>query len=523
MAETTNGCVEKVTQDTNIQQNGLSKPKQKSVLENLKDSHYRNKVLHSVWIAISLFSLGICVGQMGPSFLDLQIVTNTDVEKASAFFTGSSIGYLTGSILSGALYTRVNRPLLQFFTLVILGITTTLTPYCSLYPLMIFIRSIVGTCAGCVDTTGNAEHMRIWGNDGQVLMQLLHFSFALGGVISPLYSEPFLAEKIEESEILENITSWRNTSVFTNDSNLTSVNSTVDIGLNEKLPQTTNVHWAFLISGVWTFFSAIPFLVLFFQDLKKKKKSKTSSKSEQVTQRKLSKITLLFTIFVLCSFYMLYCCVEDTFASFLMTFLVKEYSYVSKSKGAFITAIYWASFAAARFSMIFISKFLKAFHLLCLCCLLMLIAYSSFFVSASFAVVNPSALNALIFFVVLAGISMSAVFPAGFSWTEAELLRVTGPISSCILVSASVGTMINPLMLGILMTELSNMWFCYLLLGQTVLLCCIFVFLWSFNRFFLNRHYGPLADERDTSLNIEVSEQIHPLNTIESNDDNPRI
>ncbi|KAK0055323.1 sodium-dependent glucose transporter 1A-like isoform X1 [Biomphalaria pfeifferi] len=347
MAETTNGCVEKVTQVTNIQQNGLSKPKQKSVLENLKDSHYRNKVLHSVWIAISLFSLGICVGQMGPSFLDLQIVTNTDVEKASAFFTGSSIGYLTGSILSGALYTRVNRPLLQFFTLVILGITTTLTPYCSVYPLMIFIRSIVGTCAGCVDTTGNAEHMRIWGNDGQVLMQLLHFSFALGGVISPLYSEPFLAEKIEEKNILENITSWRNTSVFTNDINLTSVNSTVDIG-----------------------------------------------------------------------------------------------------------------------------------------------------------------------------ISMSAVFPAGFSWTEAELLRVTGPISSCILVSASVGTMINPLMLGVLMTELSNMWFCYLLLGQTVLLCCIFVFLWSFNRFFLNRHYGPLAD---TSLNIEVSEQIHPLNTIESNDDNPRI
>uniref|UniRef100_A0A2C9KCY9 Major facilitator superfamily (MFS) profile domain-containing protein n=2 Tax=Biomphalaria glabrata TaxID=6526 RepID=A0A2C9KCY9_BIOGL len=522
MEETTNGCVEKVIKDTNIQQNGLSKPKQKSVLENLKDSHYRNKVLHSVWIAISLFSLGLCIGQMGPSFLDLQIVTNTDVEEASAFFTGSSIGYLTGSALSGALYTRVNRPLSQCSTLIILSITTILTPFCSVYPLMIFIRWIVGTCAGYIDTTGIAEHMRIWGNEGQALMQLLHFSLAFGGVISPLYSEPFLAAKIEESNMLQNITRWDNLSVYIYHSNLTSVNSTIDIDLNEKLPQTTNVHWAFLISGVWTFFSAIPFIVFFFHDIKKKKKSKTSSKPKQVKQRMLPKITLLFTIFVLCSFYMLYCCVEDSFASFLMTFLVKEYSYVSKSKGAFITAIYWASFAAARFSMIFISKFLKAFHLLCLCCLFMLIAYSSFFVSASFAVVNPSALNALIFFAVLAGISMSAIFAAGFSWTEAELLRVTGPISSCILVSASLGTMINPLMLGFLMKELSNMWFCYLLLGETVLLCCIFVFLWSFNRFFLNLHYGPLTDQK-TSLTIEVSDQIHPLNTLESNDDNLRI
>ncbi|KAK7008860.1 sodium-dependent glucose transporter 1A-like isoform X1 [Biomphalaria glabrata] len=241
MEETTNGCVEKVIMDTNIQQNGLSKPKQKSVLENLKDSHYRNKVLHSVWIAISLFSLGLCIGQMGPSFLDLQIVTNTDVEEASAFFTGSSIGYLTGSILSGALYTRVNRPLSQCSTLVILSITTILTPFCSVYPLMIFIRWIVGTCAGFIDTTGIAEHMRIWGNEGQALMQLLHFSLAFGGVISPLYSEPFLAAKIEESDILQNITRWDNLSVYINHSNLTSVNSTIDIDLKEKLPQTTNV------------------------------------------------------------------------------------------------------------------------------------------------------------------------------------------------------------------------------------------------------------------------------------------
>lgn len=51
---------------------------------------------------------GMAVGQMGPTFLDLQIITNTDLEKASAFFTGASIGYLAGSITAGALYSRVS-------------------------------------------------------------------------------------------------------------------------------------------------------------------------------------------------------------------------------------------------------------------------------------------------------------------------------------------------------------------------------------------------------------------------------
>ncbi|KAH9489171.1 hypothetical protein Btru_057757 [Bulinus truncatus] len=340
----------------------------------LKNPHYKKNLLHSIWLALSLFSLGITVGQIGPSFLDLQIITNTNLEQASAFFTGSSIGYLTGSVISGAVYTKVNKPLLQFFALIILGISSTVTPYCSEYPLMIFIRTLVGICCGCIDTTGNAEHMRIWGNDGQVLMQLLHFTFAFGGVISPLYSEPFLAEKNYENNMMTNFTDKKDSSVntsLTDITDITSANATSSVDF--KL--ATNVYWAFLITGILTFLSSIPFLVLFFQDIKEKKKE-VGEKAEKVTQRKLPKIFLFMTLVILCSFYMLYCCVEDTFASFLMTFLVKEYDYVSKSKA-------------------------------------------------------------------LAGISMSAVFPAGFSWTEAELLRVTGPVSSCILVSASLVKLVS--------------------------------------------------------------------------------
>ncbi|CAL1530089.1 unnamed protein product, partial [Lymnaea stagnalis] len=437
---------------------------------------YRKKVFFSLWLAVSLFSLGVTIGQMGPTFLDLQIITNTNVEEASAFFTGTSIGYLTGSIISGAIYNKVNKPLLEFTTLLLLGVFTTATPHCSNYPLMIILRTAVGTCCGCVDTSNIAEHMRIWGNEGQALMQLLHFALALGGVISPLYSEPFLAEKSLENDTT---TAILNETLSLNYTNMSE----------NTLPQTTNVHWAFLITGIWTLLSSIPFLVFWIQGAINKKKNESKKENKKITQRDLPKPVLILVLLTLCFMYVLYCCVEDTFASFLMTFLVKEYDYVTKSKGAHVTALYWASFATSRFLMIFISKFITAVHLLFICCTLMLISFLGFFSSAIFAVSNPAVIDGLIFFSVMAGLSMSAVFPSGFSWTEAELLKVTGRVSSCILVSASIGTMVNPLMLGYLMTEFSNIWFCYLLLGETIALCCVFLFLWSLNRFILNNRY----------------------------------
>ncbi|XP_059145271.1 sodium-dependent glucose transporter 1A-like [Physella acuta] len=451
-----------------------------------RKSDYKSKAIYSSWLALSLFSLGLVVGQIGPTFLDLQIITGTDVEKASAFFTGGSVGYLTGSVISGAIYNKVNRKLMLFLGLLLLGVCSLTTPFCSIYALMIVVRTCSGVCSGFVDTTTNAEHMRVWGLDGQVLMQLLHFAFAFGGVISPLYSEPFLTEKDEEDTRNCTHESWN---VKENNNSLSSQ------------PQSTNVLYAFIITGTCVILSSLPFLYFSVKDSIRRKKKKAVIEEKPV-QRKLPLPVLLFTLLVLCLFYALYCCVEDTFASFLMTFLVKEYCYVTKSKGAHVTSIYWASFAVSRFLSIFISKFIIAVNLLFICCMLMLISFACFYISATFAVSDPNAINAVIFFTIVVGLSMSAVFPSGFSWTEAELLKVTGCVSSCILVSASIGTMVNPIMLGYLMTHLSNLWFCYLLLGETVALCCVFIFLRLFNKLYINKTYGCIQSPQ---LSIQVS------------------
>lgn len=377
-------------------------------------------------------------------------------------------------------------------------------------------------------SAGNSEQMRIWGNEGQGLMQMLHFSFALGGILSPLYTAPFLSQRSDTTETgaLDNssasaIANSNNTSAFVGQ-NVTNIifsgNFTNATNYSSEdvpsLDEGTQVHTAFLITGICAFLSGIPFFVFFVCD-KVTKKTEKSKAEEKVTQRKLPLPVLLCLLGTLCVFYILYSCVEDTFASFLMTFLVRQYSSVTKAKGAYITAIYWASFAVSRFLMIFVSSLLTPVRLLYLCLTLMVIAYTSFLISA--IAENVIALSV---FAAMAGLSMSGVFPAGFSWTQSELLKVTGPISSCILVSASLGTMINPLILGYLMEELSNMWFCYLLVGETFVLCAVFMFLLNFNRQFANKRYGPLSSPiTESTIFVEEQESQKPLSAV-PNDSN---
>jgi MFS family permease len=64
-----------------------------------------------------LKEVGWIIGQFGPSFLDLQIITHTRLEQGSAFMTAHSVGYLIGSLVSGILFDRFNKILLIFFTI----------------------------------------------------------------------------------------------------------------------------------------------------------------------------------------------------------------------------------------------------------------------------------------------------------------------------------------------------------------------------------------------------------------------
>ena len=60
-----------------------------------------------------LSSQGIVVGQQGPSFLDILLITDTNVETGSYFFTAASLGYMFGSFASGYFHGKVSHSVLS--------------------------------------------------------------------------------------------------------------------------------------------------------------------------------------------------------------------------------------------------------------------------------------------------------------------------------------------------------------------------------------------------------------------------
>ncbi|XP_005089500.1 sodium-dependent glucose transporter 1C [Aplysia californica] len=491
------------------QGNSVPKQREKSSLEKFKDHEYRRKFLHSVVLSCSSFVLGLVIGQQGPTFLDLLIITGVDLETGSSFFTAASCGYLFGSFVSGFLHGKVNDHIMMVVVSAGAGTAAIITPHCSPFWLMICIRFLTNMFCGGIDTFANAQHLGLWGSEGRALLQFIHFTFALGGMLTPLYTEPFLAEKdvsddhTTDSQLSINTTAVPyslNTSIMENTST-----SSHNMTISGDHQISSNVHYAFLITGILSFLASIPYIVLYFTD--KSGKSSSDGPSSDEKSRKVPLPLRVFMIIVLCLLYVVYCCVEDTFASFLMTFVVNEYDHVTKSKGAYMTTFYWASFAVGRFLSIFLAKYMRAVRLMYLCSTLMIIAYSAFLVSAHFA-----AIDALTVFAGLAGVAMSSLFPSGLSWTEAELMPVTGWISSFILIGSSIGMMVNPLILGYLMEEVANMWFCYLLLGETLLMCVIFLFLLFFNRKYVNIKYGPVTLPVTSSVTVVAppeSESLH--------------
>ncbi|XP_055957635.1 sodium-dependent glucose transporter 1A-like [Patella vulgata] len=464
--------------------------KRKSVRESLRHAAYRSKFIQSISVSFAFWCLGFQGGQRGPSFLDIQLITNTNVEKASTFFTAASVGYLSGSLISGILYDRFNKTLLLGLCVILMAITVAVLPLCSPYGLMLVIFWSNSFFMGGLDAGGNAHLVSIWGEDeGRPYMQAAHFAFAFGGVISPLVTAPFLVPNTEEtstnssSTTFTEVTTMPSTVVLNTtllDYNITNDNSTLGNNITTIAePVETKLIYAYIISGIVTLLSAIPFMVIYCRYKSQKIKRNEPKKDENRPIRDLPWKYYILAIVLLNVFYVAYCVVENSFAAYLMTFVVMELKW-SKAKGTQITSAFWAAFAVSRFSGIFIIRCLRPVVMLFICIAGLIISFSGFLLCSHYKIHTGVWICT-----VLVGFSMSVVFPTGFTWGHENLLNITGKVASLILVAASAGTVINPVIIGYLMEELTPMWYCYLLVGESILCLAIFVVLLFVAKFVL--------------------------------------
>jgi FHS family Na+ dependent glucose MFS transporter 1 len=202
---------------------------------------------------------------------------------------------------------------------------------------------------------------------------------------------------------------------------------------------------------------------------------------------------------MMCAFYFSYYCVEETFSSLLATFVVRQLKW-SKSDGAKISSVVWASSAVGRFLSIFVVRALSSAQLILVSCSSLSLSLITFLVLACYEVsVGVWVCTAT------GALSMGPVFATGFMWMEEELVRVTGRVVSALMVASSCGNMVNPSLTGFLLERFTPMWFCYLLVGESLTCLLVFLVLLAIARGYLAKHFQL---HRDLEIEISVPEVV---------------
>ena len=273
-------------------------------------------------------------------------------------------------------------------------------------------------------------------------------------------------------------------------------------------PQQSKIYIAYFISSGLALSAALPFFITYCRS-KKTNFSACHLKPADKTEREMTCTSRVMILLNLCVLIGTYSAIEDTFAGFLTTFCVEQMDW-TKTNGSFATSIYWASFGCGRFIGIILVKFCSPVRMITMYCFLLIVSCVGLFFTSYGTYDGGVWICAS-----LAGLAMSIIFPTIFTWTEAEVLRVTGKVASLFLIGSSSGTMVNPIVLGFLMDELTPMWFCYLLLGESVLLFILFMSALLLSNHIKNSQYTAYKDvvieiKSDDEEPVDIASLLEP-------------
>ncbi|XP_070198927.1 sodium-dependent glucose transporter 1-like [Littorina saxatilis] len=479
---------------------------------------------------------------IGPAFLDLQLITNTDVQQASALFTSLSAGNMAGSLLVGLLYDLFNPSLLLIGGMLMMAVTSAVTPFCSLFGVMVVVCFLTATFAQMFCVAATTEEVQTWGaKASETALQATNCAYAVGAVAAPLIVEPFLAPINEAAGI-----SAANYSVLdpriqfaglsgvsdsfldprsqdVGNTSFYSIKTSSEVRLNGSfysndsvsMPSVpkTRIHFAFSITAALSFLASIPLLVDFITTRQAARNDKESlgcvkalAEKEHRASRNdyhkgrpnLPRTAYLGTLLWVCVFNAVFLAVEITFPYYLPTFVVLQLGW-SKSRGALVTSAFWLAFAGSRFACMFLVRIFRPAQILVSCFSLMVPSFVAFLLASLWQLDWLVWLSS-----VTAGVATSAVVPSGFSWVNDELMPVTGRVTSVVLLAANVGPLLNPMVLGHMMENSGAICLAYELAGEATLCALIFLLLLLFSRTYLRTNYGSIHND-------DVTQDLQPL------------
>ena len=227
------------------------------------------KILITISVYCCVFANGICSNIYSPTWLDLKSLMNTTLEKMSISISLRAAFFCAGAIIGGFIYKLIDRGALYPLFILTKGLCVALIPLYANYRAFLVYSAVIGLVSGAADTSVNVWIIDIWKDKSAAFVQALQFFWALGFIVSPLISNPFLTEESKEASIKIRTTTTTSSSLLPNYStnkNLIGFETAKGILPSDehfKLVQESKLYIPFVVAGSICLVGSVSLLVIY--------------------------------------------------------------------------------------------------------------------------------------------------------------------------------------------------------------------------------------------------------------------
>jgi MFS transporter, FHS family, Na+ dependent glucose transporter 1 len=352
---------------------------------------------------LSFIALGMAMTSLGPTLLGLAKQTGVDMGKISYLLGTNSLGFLLGSLFSGRFYDRMSGNTVMAVMLVAMSALLVLVPLIPALSVLLGVILLLGIAKGAVGVGGNA--LLVWVHQSRVppFMTALHFFFGLGCMLAPL--------------------------LVANTMNLQNPTATA----------------YFILAGLMLPAAAFVWRV---PSPKNQQVVEATGDSEPINYRPVLLIALLLSLDI---------GAETGFGSLISSYIVKM-NLGDDSVGANLTALFWGALTAGRLLGVPIAARLRPRTIL-------LADLIGCILSIGIAILYPTSPAAMAVASVCLGLSLASVYPTALAFAERHT-KITGQVTSFLLVGGSIGGVIVPVIIGNLFEPYGPRVMMYILLGD---------------------------------------------------------
>ena len=235
----------------------------------------------------------------------------------------------------------------------------------------------------------------------------------------------------------------------------------------------TDVFYAYLILGIVAISAGLTYFMIFIATpprnvMKTKEERQKEEENDDDTKPDdpRFKAPFLMGVFV---FFVSYCMLEGNYGNFLLAYAVEGLGW-SKSMGATVTAVFWASFTIGRGLGIFFVRVISPQVLLGTDCLLSVLSMLPLLLFAH------SHVSVLWLSSIALGLTMSTIFATAITWTE-RYVNVSGGVGTIFITAGATGEIVGPLILSALYRRVGIEGFVYIMFSASAITLFFYVLL----------------------------------------------